>query len=105
MTDWESKWQEYCKVLDGLARERPIRDYLYKMEKRLKAIKFLAASGNNAVREHTYYASVEYDQLCTQQREAEEKVCALESKRDQLKAWFDLVRTEEATKREEMRLG
>jgi len=105
MTDWEEKWQEYCTVLDSLAKERPLHNYLQKMEKRLKGIAHRSSQGTIADREAAFHSSIEYGQYCMELRESNEKVELLEARRDQLKAWFDLWRTIEATRREEARLA
>jgi hypothetical protein len=103
--DWAEKWDEYCRVTDKLAVERATLNYLDRVEKRMFSAVFAVASGNIEERKAAFYSSPEYKEFSEERHEKDKFVGEMLARRDQLQTWFDLWRTEEATRREEARLA
>ena len=104
MTDWQTKWEEYCEVLDSLALTRSKLNYMDRVEKRLYALAYREASGTVEERKTTFYASPEYNKFILERRDSDVELQRAIATRDQLACWFDLYRTDESSRREEMRL-
>jgi hypothetical protein len=102
--DWAEKWEEYCEALDSLALARSKLNYMDRVEKRMFAVVYREATGTVKERETAFYASVEYKEFLDERTDVDTQVQRLYAKRDQLSAWFDLYRTDESSRREEMRL-
>ena len=105
MNDWERKWEEYCEVLNEHAKDSALLAYMDKVEKRLAAASFLEGSGSVEYRKSLFLASEEYKEFTRDWKAVNDRVQAQRARRDQLQAWFDLYRTDESTRREEMRLA
>jgi hypothetical protein len=104
MNSWQTKWEEYCEVLDALALDRSKLNYMDKVEKRLYALAYREAEGTVEHKRTAFHASPEYQEFYNERLEMETRVQKGYAKRDQLSAWFDLYRTDESSRREEMRL-
>ena len=88
-----------------LTCEALVRMYLERIERRMFSLVFREATGNIEERKAAFYGSEEYAKLCEERRDCEERVHKLRHQKDVLTAWFDLHRTHESTRREEMRLS
>jgi hypothetical protein len=105
MPEWETRWQSYCDALDTIAEVRAKLNYMDRVEKRLYALAFREAQGSVEHRKCVFYSSPEYKDFIEERRKDDEKLQGALARRDQLAAYFDLYRTDESTRREEMRLA
>ena len=102
---WELKLDEYTRVLDKLAVKKPELSYLDDIKKRIEAQAFLETTGTVKERESKFYASEVYQEWVNDRRALAEEMEHLLALRSALQAWFELWRTDESTRREEMRLA
>lgn len=100
MTDWQSKWEEYCAALDDIAFLRAKLNFMEKMEKRMYSLAYREATGTVKEREAAFYASPEYEKFIQERNADDEKLQRAYATKDKFNAFSDLYRTDKSYEKE-----
>lgn len=106
MNDWEKIYSHFVDALEALPHYKALYNHMIRMEKTVYGGLYTEAEGKTVGdREAVARSRLKYIEFLDQLHDVEERKLKLEATIERGRTRLDLYRTDESTRREEMRLA